>query len=244
MSGSTDRTIKPDRRAFEYALGTLRGSERRAFERAMAQDPALAREVHDWEEHLMALQDPHAGRPPAPDTWERIEQRLAGSRQRPRRRYFSWSNWGWGGAVAALVLVLALPMVLIWKTGAPLWPTGAPQAPNSDYVAVLADTEGQPRLTALTLQGGETLWLQWDEYPQTEGSLQLWAVSRRDGQARSLAIFDNAERRTLALDQAARRLITDAEYLLLTEEPPGGSPLDEPSDRILARGACVRLSTS
>lgn len=235
MSGSTDRTVKPDRRAFEYALGTLRGSERRAFERAMVQDPALAREVHDWEEHLMALQAPHADRPPAADTWERIEQRLVSGR--PRRKRGLLSSWGWGGAIATLLLVLALPTVLLWKTG-------APQAPNSDYVAVLADTEGQPRLTALTLRGGETLWLQWNEYPQTAGSLQLWAVSRRDGQARSLAVFDSAERRTLALDQAARRLITDAEYLLLTEEPPGGSPLDEPSDRTLARGACVRLTTS
>ncbi len=237
MPGSTNRTIEPGTRAFEYALGTLRGGERQAFERAMAQNPKLALEVHQWEEQLMALQDPHADRPPAPGTWERIEQRLAGSRQRPRRKHVFLSNWGWGGAVAALLLVLALPMVF-W------WPTGTPQTPNSDYVAVLADTEGQPRLTALTLQGGETLWLQWDEYPQTEGSLQLWAVSRRDGQARSLAVFDNAERRILALDQAARRLITDAEYLLLTEEPPGGSPLDEPSDRTLARGACVRLTTS
>lgn len=233
MPGSPDRTVASDARAFEYALGTLRGAERAAFERALDRTPKLVREVHFWEEQLMALQPSGPDRPPAPGTWERIEQRV--SESPPRRRRFAF-NWHWG-AIAALLLMLALPL-LFWQ------PDGPPAAPNSDYVAVLADPEGQPRLTAMTLAKGETLWLQWEAYPDTEGSVQLWAVSRRDGQARSLAVFDDPDRRTLALDQAARRLIVDAEYLLLTEEEPGGSPLDEPSDRTLARGACVRLTTS
>lgn len=236
MPGSPDRTVAPDVRAFEYALGTLRGAERAAFERALARTPELAREVHFWEEQLMALQPSGSDRPPAPGTWERIEQRVSGPP--PRRKRYAF-NWHWG-AIAALLLVLALP--LLFRQPDPT--DSPPTAPNSDYVAVLADPEGQPRLTAMTLAGGETLWLQWETYPETEGSVQLWAVSRRDGQARSLAVFDDPDRRTLALDQAARRLIVDAEYLLLTEEEPGGSPLDEPSDRTLARGACVRLTTS
>ncbi len=233
MSRNQDLT-GPDANAFEYVLGTLPGNERAAFERAMATDPTLAERVRYWEGQLMALQNPEHHRPPAAGTWEAIEQRIGRAETAPARRGV-WTSPIWGLAAS---LLLALSLSLTW-----LWYSDSPAHPNSDYVAVLADESGKPQLTALTLAGGETLWLQWEavDIPDS-ASLQLWAVSRRDGQARSIAVFDQAKAQTLALDQAARRLIVDADHLLLTREPDGGSPLDLPSDEVVAKGACVRLS--
>jgi len=226
--------MSTDSQALEYVLGTLPEGERRALERAMARDVDLAAEVRFWEEQLMVLQNPDAGRAPDPEVWQRIEQRITRDRQPARRRYW----WGWGAAALAMVLLVALPFLELSRPS-------APALPNTDYVAVLTDDQGQARLTAMTLAEGESLWLQWESIRWSdEHSLQLWAVSRRDGQTRPLAVFDRAEDVELVpLDQARRRLIADAEYLLLTEEPPGGSPLDEPSERQVARGVCVRVSS-
>lgn len=190
----------------------------------------------------MAIQAPRASRPPSPQTWDNIQRRISRTEAADTpsfwQRLLASRGQRWGFATALLLAVLVLP--LGWWIY-----DDAPQAPNSDYVAVLADEGGKPRLTAMTLAGGETLWLQWQDLEvEANASIQLWAVSRRDGQARSIAVFEALDTGTLPLDQARRRLIADADYLLLTEEGPGGSPLDEPSADSIARGACVRLGSS
>ena len=117
------------------------------------------------------------------------------------------------------------------------------QTPNADYVAVLTDTDGAPQLTVLTSAGGDQLWLKWDEVVMAEDkNLQLWAISKRDGQIRPLGVFAQTDIRQVPLDVARLRLIKDAAQLLLTEEDIGGSPLDEPSEVIIAKGACVLLA--
>ncbi len=114
--------------------------------------------------------------------------------------------------------------------------------PTSDYVAVLIDDKGAPLLTALTAAKAETLWLKWDAINiSPDKNLQLWAVSRNDGQIRSLAVFAKTDATQLALTPTHIHLIRDAAYLWLTEEEAGGSPMDEPSEKILAKGACVFL---
>lgn len=228
--------MNTDARAFEYVLGTLSESERRDFQHAMEQDATLAAAVRYWEEQLMAMQNPRAEKAPHADVWKRIEQRISQSSSgRQEATGASWLRWWpWAAACVALLAVLALPLGLLTDD--------APTVPNSDYVAVLTDEQGRPQLTAMTLAGGETLWLQWENISlSADTSAQLWAVSRRDGQIRPLAVFNQTDLRQLPLNQARRRLIADAEYLLLTEEELGGSPLDEPSSRRLARGVCVRL---
>lgn len=237
MSGSQNQSLSTDSRAFEYVLGTLPVSERRDFEQAMEGNESLARAVRFWEEQLMAIQNQHASKAPDRDAWRRIEQRIS-ARSAPEAESSSWRRWLPWSMVGALMLVLIIVLPQAFDEEKPI------TAPNSDYVAVLTDDRGQPRLTAITLSEGELLWLQWQDLNLQENrSAQLWAVSRRDGRTRPIAVFETADTQRLPLDQARRRLIADAEYLLLTEEEPGGSPLDEPSDQLLARGACVRLGT-
>lgn len=160
-------------------------------------------------------------------------------------------------------------LALMWALLTTVWLVSAPQNPATftpDYVAVLTQPDSdQPLLTALTSSEGAELRLQWQNGQTTEqpmsgdkpsltiqntaqnpippdASWQLWARSRRDGQIRSLLVFSHQRNTQITLDQARLRLIRDAEDLILTREEAGGSPIDEPSDELLARGACVRLT--
>lgn len=213
--------------AFEYVVGTLAPAEREAFERTLAQDPELQRQVWMWEEHFMALQDDNAKLPPKPQTWAKIEARIQPPRATRPRAPFYW----WLSAAVAFMVVLGIALTSLRTVG-----------PNVDYVAVLTTGEGDAMLTALTSGRDRILWLQWEVVAvDADSSLQLWAVSRRDGQIRSLGVFEQNVPAQVALSQADWRLIEDAQELLLTREESGGSPVNEPSSALLARGVCVRL---
>jgi quercetin dioxygenase-like cupin family protein len=64
-----------DRRAAEYALGTLGPAERRRVEAEMASDTELCAHVEQWERRLIGLEDGREEAPP-PEVWERIERAL------------------------------------------------------------------------------------------------------------------------------------------------------------------------
>ena len=134
---------------------------------------------------------------------------------------------------------------MIWALVMTVWPQLDVHKnihPNTDYVAVLTDKNNKPMLTALTSSENNRLWLQWqNDIVEPDTSIQLWARSRRDGEIRPLLVFDNQTANEIELNQAVLRLIKDSSDLLLTREELGGSAIDEPSDLIIAQGACVRL---
>lgn len=223
--------------AFEYVSGTLRGAERSKFAARLAADEQLSEDVRFWEEQLMAL-SPDERREPEPDTWDKISARITASTppQGTESRSGSWrSFWQWATpSVAALGLMLVLfgyyPKTLV-------------QGPNTDYVAVLTGESGEAMLTALTAENGKNMWLKWNINNLTPDThAQLWAISKRDGETRPITVLESTSIDSIDLDEAAWRLITDAAYLVLTEEELGGSPFDEPSDILLAKGVCVRFS--
>jgi anti-sigma-K factor RskA len=221
--------------AFDYVTGVLRGAGRDQFQQRLHKDTALQAEVSFWEEQLMRLSDEQQGIEPDPDTWRGIEARLQ-QQTSPRPVREPRFAWLWPGISACASLLLA---VCIWLlvARAPL------QQPNADYVAVLTDGSGAPQLTVLTATGGAQLWLKWEavEIAQDK-NLQLWAISKRDGQVRPLGVFARTDVQQLALTVPQWRLIKDASHLILTEEDVGGSPLDEPGEVVLAKGVCVLLA--
>lgn len=221
-----------DQTIFEYVVGTLPREERAAFEQALAQDPELQRQVRFWEEHLMVLNESLGEVPPKPDTWTRIERRI----QPHSLVRKGLAPWYWLSAMAATLLIgLTVVFATILRES----------EPNMDYVAVLTGQQGEAMLTALTSGEDKVLWLQWEPIEVTaDASLQLWARSKRDGQVRSLAVFDTTGTDRMALSEASWRLINDAQELLLTREEKGGSPLGEPSEVLIAKGVCVRLRKS
>lgn len=241
MSGNepVDSLLNHDVLAFEYVTGVMRGEERRVFERLLLANEHLADQVRFWEEQLMQLSDEHEQRVPPPETWLLIKSRLEATPHIPESTHathFFWPRW----------LVWAMPSFALLILAGVLF-LGSPQkqsvGPNADYVAVLTDAKGAPRLTVLTAAKGAALWLRWDEIKIAPNkNAQLWAVSKRDGQIRPLGVFAQADISEMELSTANWRLIKDAESLMLTEEDVGGSALDEPSDIILAKGVCVLLA--
>jgi anti-sigma-K factor RskA len=238
MSGSetTHSPLEGGDLAFEYVSGVMRGAERHHFEQRLASDESLQIQVRFWEEQLMNLSDQQEGVTPDPEVWSAIEARVQKQRGIAAEPVKSRFAWLWQGVSAFASLMLA---VCVWLlvARAPL------DQPNADYVAVLTDPSGTPQLTVLTATGGEQLWLKWETVKIAEDkNLQLWAISKRDGQIRPLGVFAQTDSVQLPLNEANWRLIKDASHLILTEEDIGGSPLDEPSDVILAKGACVLLA--
>ncbi len=75
---SDDDTDTPDMLAAEYVLGTLARNEREQAETLIANDPEFARLVAAWERRLGQLQAMVASVEPPPETWARIEARVAG----------------------------------------------------------------------------------------------------------------------------------------------------------------------
>lgn len=74
----TDDTDTPDMLAAEYVLGTLASNEREQAEALLANDPEFARRVRDWELRLGQLHAMVQPVEPPPETWARVEARVAG----------------------------------------------------------------------------------------------------------------------------------------------------------------------
>lgn len=241
MSGneSVDSHLSHDVLAFEYVTGVLRGEERRVFERLLQSNDTLADQVRFWEEQLMQLSDESEARKPDAGVWKNIQVHLNATTAHSEPVLASksiWPRWFMWAMPSLVVMVLAFSFLLF-----PLLKN--PSGPNADYVAVLTDPQGAARLTVLTATSGKQLWLKWDSLNiAPEKNVQLWAVSKSDKQIRPLGVFTHTDIAQLELTTANWRLIKDAESLLLTEEEVGGSPIDEPSEVVLAKGVCVLLA--
>ncbi len=224
-----------DTQAFEYVSGTLRGAEREEFEQILAENSQARELVAFWEQRLMEFNEQTKEIPPNHSVWPAIEQKLwpSPAEEKAPSWWSGWRYWGIPSAIGAAILVIVLLVT-------PTSPVFSPA-----YVAVLTDESGAATLTALTADTGDTLILQWErDYKMVpDEDLQIWAKSKRDGEIRPLVVLEQASDSRIEIDEAQWRLVKDAESLLLTIEEDGGSPIDEPSDRILAKGVCVRLKT-
>ena len=225
--------VNDQQQAFDYVTGVMRGNERKRFAQRLQQDAELQAHVSYWEEELMKLSDKDQVLLPEEDTWDKISALVNRTRVEPRR---FWSRWFWQSVSAATCMLFA---AFVWLT----YSSNSLQQPNADYVAVLTDPAGAPQLTVLTATGGAQLWLKWETVDMpADKNLQLWAVSKSDGQIRPLGVFDRTDIQQLPLTVPQWRLIKDSSHLLLTEEDVGGSPLDEPSEIVVAKGVCVLLA--
>lgn len=233
-------SLESDSAAFEYVLGTLRGQTRTHLEAKLHHDKTLQEAVSLWEEELVALNKPELTRTPSKDNWSVIESKIKPSqhssnnfKQGLQGRRF-WLPW----AISSAFAVLLLMSIIIPPTG--LNPTSDLPV---DYIAVMTTTEGTAILSTVAKGDDQKMWLHWgDETLAADQDYQLWAVSRSDGETRSISVIANNNTKLLDLPEAEWRLIKDAESLLLTIEDEGGSAIDEPSEVLVAKGLCVRLT--
>jgi len=233
-----------DALALEYVLGTLRGEEREAFAKQLRSDDSLMQTVRYWEETLIPAPETVPALAPKPNTFKNIQAAInqqSHSSAEERSTHWWEKLLPWKIISSAAFAMLLVVSSLLLTSNLQQGNLGAHL--NTDYVAVLVGEGDTPVLTALTASDGSTLWLKWEDWEIPEDhSLQLWAKSRRDGQIRPLLVFGDSELKQVALDEATLRLIQDSSHLIITQEEVGGSPLDEPSEKIIAKGVCIRLA--
>ncbi len=228
--------------AFEYVAGTLSAEEMREAQQRLQSDPEFQKDVLFWENQLMNIQ-PEDERAPSPDTWNKISEAIQPKSKNQNAALQEGSaGWKtflqWGSPTIAAFLLMIVLFGYYPKMNPP-----TPITSNVDYVAVLVNHNNRAVLTALTAANNQTMQLKWEGIQQNPDShLQLWATSKRDGETRPIAVFSDTHTNTLSLNTSQWRLVTDADYLLLTEEEPGGSAIDEPSEILLAKGVCIRFS--
>ena len=237
------------RLAAEFALGTLRGRARQRFRSFLAEDPALAAAVQDWELRLAPLAAAVAPVQPPARVWRAIQQRIGGA---PRRADGIWANLAFWRNLGLAASGMAAGLLAAIAFIAPQAPSPAPapvvvRVPSGEmaatYLAVLSDPKTQrPMLVVSAGRSSNELWVKTLDpaIHVPERSLELWALP--PGQApRSLGVIAPSEKMTaLKLIATADQALAEVPTLAVSLEPPGGSPTGAPTGPVLYTGPFLK----
>ena len=221
-----------------YALGTLRGTARRRWERLMQQDRELRRLVVEFQEDLvpLALAAPEV-RPPA-----RVRSRLAAAIAPPTRQSAEpgwWQRLGFWRGLAGVNAALAVALIAFIGVG--VLRQAPPVASELVYVGVLSDASDQPKVAVLAYNRPFRLEITAkDALSAPPGAeLRLWIRERDTDRAVFLRAIPAGEK-VFALDDERWKLLRDAKALLITRGTIG-TPTAVPGGEILYQGVCVNL---
>ena len=237
------------RLAAEFALGTLRGRARQRMRRWIAEMPAVAAAVRDWELRLAPMAIAAVPVQPPARVWRAIEERLGTPRTRPAGL---WSNLAFWRNLALVTSGMAAGLLATITVMAPRTPAPAPQpvvvrVPSNEmaasYLAVLSDPKTQkPMLIVSAGRSSNELWVKTLDpaIQMPDRSLELWALP--PGQApKSLGVIPRSEKMTaLKLVAAADQAFADVPALAVSLEPAGGSPTGAPTGPVLYTGPFLK----
>ncbi len=235
---SDDDTINPADDgallAAEYVLGVLGAQERRAVERRLPHEPALASQVAYWEERLGGLAGAVAPAAPPADMWSRIEGAIAGAAPAPEAAPGLWQSLAFwrscaiGSAAVAAASLCALAYI------------GLIPAPRAPLLASLGGSSGAPSFVAAIGSGGNLMVVPASLLAADQRSFELWLIPPGD-RPHSLGLIEPGRPVRLTVPPAlVARATTDA-VLAVSVEPPGGSPTGQPTGPVIASGKLINL---
>jgi anti-sigma-K factor RskA len=203
----------------EYLVGTLRGPARRRFERALREEPLVARRLRHWETNFAPRYARAIETRPSSDVWRRLEATLGLGRSRQPwfRRAGFWRSWA-VAATVALAIVAGLQLVQ--------------RDPAALHIAQLSGKAAT--VSASLSRDGRTLVLQPDR-PVVAGpaqSYQLWLLTPEGGVI-SLAVLGSLDAR---LEVPERHRGNLRGRLAVSIEPAGGSPTGKPTGPVILVG--------
>jgi anti-sigma-K factor RskA len=209
--------------AAEYALGLMDAAEARAFAVRLDGEPALRRQLAEWEEGLAPLADAVPPVDPPARVKARLEAAIAPAA--PRRRSLGWL----GGMLAAGAVAVAVLLVL---------PARQVTVPPS-FTASIAATDGTLQLAAAL--SGDRLRVERLAGAAPEGRvLELWLIAEGAAAPVSLGVLPDAGVADLTIPAALTAAFAGG-VLAVSDEPPGGSPTGAPTGTVLATGAITSL---
>ncbi|WP_168990602.1 anti-sigma factor [Aureimonas flava] len=241
MNAGDERDGGDEALAGEYALGLLTPVERRAFERRLRLDPALAREAERWDERLHPLVDGVPAASPPARLWQAIEAELgpaaaqraaaspagrasAGGAARRVAAAWRWLAIGSMGLAAASLAGLALAL--------------RPDAPP--MMASISADGGTPLFVAVVdPDGGHATLMPVSLRPEAGRVPELWLVPA-GGAPISLGLVDPAA--PLRVDLRGREgmgtgmMRAPGAALAVSMEPEGGSPTGQPTGPVVGQG--------
>jgi len=214
-----------DRLAAEYALGTLRGSARRRFERLCTRSGAARTALYRWEDDWSQLSRRLPPLQPSARVWANIRGRLFGelparSALPPARRRRTWQVAAAAGLVAVAIIA---GLVLRERAQPPL-----------QTLAVLATDRAHPvwRLERRLPLNALTIEVVGSVPPAAGKSYELWALPR-GGAPVSLGLLPATGRAERALSEPQRAALLAADKVAVSVEPAGGSPTGSPTGPIV-----------
>jgi anti-sigma-K factor RskA len=219
-----------DALAGEFVLGILDARTAARILVAMQADPLWRAAVEDWELRLGplgALARPEA---PPPDTWDRIETRIAPRTsprvRRERRLSWVWRFWAVGSTLAAAGLAAF---------------TFAPRPAPERVMTVMVADRNEPSLLAEVGPRGS---LRFNVIPAASGrqlqapsgrSLQVWGLAPGQTAPSSLVVLPHEPGRLVTIRAPAVIPVVDT-LIEISVEPEGGSPSGRPTGPIVYFG--------
>lgn len=221
---------KLDAMCGEYMVGTLRGAARRRFERALTEEPMVARRMQYWQRLVAARYSDDLAVQPSPALWRWIRRDLELKRFTPPwyARIWLWRVWA-TAATVALALVLALPLLKQPTTTAEYSP-----------IAILTGEASQPRVTADLSSDRRRLRLLAARpvAASPAKSFELWLIPAEGGAPLPVAVAGDLDARIELKSSLAARLTRGAK-LAISVEPAGGSPTGAPTGPVILIGDVV-----
>ena len=219
--------------AAEYALGVLQGPDRQAFEKRLAQEPALLAELRHWDEHFVSFADEIAPAEAPPHVWTKIDKRLF-AQENTSSTPSLWNSLAfWRGlAVAAVAGVVVLGT---WN----LRPV--PEGPAAS--TIIAQVTGEAAKLKLAVlydaEQGELRLNRLEGTPNAGRAHELWLITGTDAPV-SLGVLSEAATLHVKLPEALRSKLVGS-VLAISDEPLGGSPTGAPTGAVLATGELTKV---
>jgi anti-sigma-K factor RskA len=218
----------------------LGAEERRAVEQRLIAEPALAREVAAWEEHLGGMASYVNEVTPPVRAWMRIEASMsapATALARPATLWNSLAFWrGFGIGAAGLATACLAALVYVSALTPP------PQPARTPFLATLNNTSTkQPNFVAAIGADGMSLTIVPAALLAADKlSMELWLIPQ-GGKPHSLGLIAPSKPVQINVPrELLEHLRTDA-ALAVSLEPLGGSPTGQPTGEVIAVGNLTRL---
>lgn len=231
--------------AAEYVLGLLEGEALMEARGRVANEPAFAAAVAEWEARLAPMAEGFAEVAPPAHLWATIEQALEAQADgstvvQLKRRERLWRGWAAGmtAVAAGLALVLAL------EVAQPDPPPSAPPAEQRQpaLFASLASEDGSAALAvAFEPERGTMVVTPARLAAAASRDHELWLIAREGAAPVSLGIVRGSAPQRMAISAALRGAVAPDSTVALSVEPTGGSPTGSPTGPVIASGPVTRV---